>query len=52
MTTVLAAEKKISSSDESEGKAEDGEADVTCALVEKKMSNYESPNIVSDDGED
>jgi hypothetical protein len=51
MTTVL-GEKKISSSDESEGKAEDGEADVTCALVEKKMSNYESPSIVSDDGED
>jgi hypothetical protein len=52
MTTVLAAEKKISSSDESEGKPEDEEVEVTCALVEKQRSNYESPSVASDDGED
>jgi hypothetical protein len=50
MTTVLAAEKKISNSTEPE--LEDGEVEVTCALVEKKRSNYESPSVVSDDGED
>jgi len=52
MTTVLAAEKKISSSDESQGKAEDEEVEVTCELVENKRSNYESPSVASDDGED
>jgi hypothetical protein len=51
MTTVLAAEK-VSSSDEAEGKAQDGEVKVTCMLVEKKRSNHESPSVESDDGED
>jgi hypothetical protein len=45
---VLAAEKNISSSDKFEGKLEDEEVDVTCALVEKQRSNY----VASDDGED
>jgi hypothetical protein len=57
MTAVLAAEKKIGDSAESDSaepevKPGHDEVEVTSALVEKKMSNYESPSVVSDDGED